>query len=103
MACQKNEELVDLYKGKKMHTKALHLLRRSVCRMCPLFYELTQARLSDKETDADDKLRPTIRYLQHLGPEYIEATFDSSRWVIGQDRDKGFEVSRGRHSAIPRY
>ena len=43
----------------------------------------------------DDKLRPSISYLQRLGPEYLDQIFKHSRWVLEQDADLGFEVSAG--------
>ena len=49
-------------------------------------------RLSEKETDMEDKLSPSISYLQKLGPEYIDQVFESSRWIFEQDRDMAFQV-----------
>lgn len=50
------------------------------------------SRLSDKETDMQDKLMPIVNYLQRLGPENLDQIFEHSRWVLEQDRDIGFEV-----------
>lgn len=49
-------------------------------------------RRSEKDTDDDERLQPTVRYLQRLGPENLELLFQSARWVMSQDRDAGFEV-----------
>lgn len=40
-----------------------------------------------------DKLGPSITYLQKLGPEHIEHVFAASRWIFEQDRDLAFDVS----------
>jgi hypothetical protein len=40
----------------------------------------------------EDKLSPSISYLQKLGPEYIDQVFESSRWIFEQDRDMAFQV-----------
>jgi hypothetical protein len=48
--------------------------------------------LSEKETDMRDKLTPIVLYLQKLGPEYVDQTFETSRWVYEQDSDIAFEV-----------
>ncbi|KAI0041201.1 hypothetical protein FA95DRAFT_1611206 [Auriscalpium vulgare] len=69
-------ELIDLYNVRKMHSKALDLLRK----------------LSDKELDMRDKLGPSITYLQRLGPEYIDQVFKHSLWVFEQDADMAFEI-----------
>lgn len=53
---------------------------------------MTVLRLSEKETDMEDKLSPSISYLQKLGPEYIDQVFESSRWIFEQDRDMAFQV-----------
>jgi hypothetical protein len=50
--------------------------------------------LSEKETDMDmeDKLRPSILYLQRLGSEHMDQIFKYSKWILEQDADHGFEV-----------
>jgi len=86
-------ELKDLYFGKKMHAKALQLLREYVS---PLLYVFNSSqalyRLSERSTDIQDKLRPSIVYLQKLGPEYLDIIFKFSRWVFERDADMAFEV-----------
>jgi hypothetical protein len=41
----------------------------------------------------EDKLDPSIRYLQKLGPEYIDQIFTSSRWIFNLDPDRAFQVN----------
>ncbi|KAI3482272.1 hypothetical protein L1887_55105 [Cichorium endivia] len=38
------------------------------------------------------KLRPTIQYLQNLGPEFIELIVESSHWLLEVDAELGIEV-----------
>ncbi|TDL20794.1 hypothetical protein BD410DRAFT_750406 [Rickenella mellea] len=83
---EKFAELIFLYNGKKMHGKALALLKR----------------LSEKESDKEDRLRPTVTYLQKLGPEYLDQIFESSRWVFEQDPDLGFEIFTSEQVELPR-
>ncbi|KAH7913588.1 hypothetical protein BJ138DRAFT_1177962 [Hygrophoropsis aurantiaca] len=83
---EKFAELIYLYNGKKMHAKALALLRQQ----------------SDKETDVEDKLRPSISYLQKLGPEYLDQIFESSRWIFKEDRNKAFEIFTSDDVELPR-
>jgi Vam6/Vps39-like protein vacuolar protein sorting-associated protein 39 len=49
-------------------------------------------RLSEKESDMEDKLSPSIRYLQKLGPENVHQVFESSRWIFDMDSNMAFEV-----------
>ncbi|KLO10830.1 hypothetical protein SCHPADRAFT_906559 [Schizopora paradoxa] len=79
-------ELIFLYNGKKMHGKALTLLRR----------------LSDNEPDVEEKVRPTITYIQKLGPEYLDQIFDASRWIYKQDTSKVLEVFTSELVELPR-
>ena len=48
--------------------------------------------LSENETDMEDKLDPSIRYLQKLGPEHVDQIFASSRWIFNLDPDMAFQV-----------
>jgi Vam6/Vps39-like protein vacuolar protein sorting-associated protein 39 len=48
--------------------------------------------LSAKETDPEDKVEPTITYLQKLGPEYLNLIFEGSKWVLSVDKYRGFQV-----------
>lgn len=83
---QKFAELRDLYYGKKMHDKALNLLRE----------------LSEREDDVQDKLQPTISYLQKLGPEHLEQIFKSARWAFEIDQDMAFEIFTSEDVELPR-
>ncbi|KAG7444850.1 uncharacterized protein BT62DRAFT_970791 [Guyanagaster necrorhizus] len=85
-AHRKFGELIDLYKGKKMHDKALELLKQ----------------LSDEEEDMLDKLRPSIFYLQRLGPEYLDLIFMASRWIFDADRNMAFEIFTSEDVELPR-
>lgn len=69
-------DLVDLYQGKKMHGKALDLLRE----------------MAAKEDDKLDKLPPTIRYLQKLGPSHMQTIFDQSEWLFKEDAKMALQV-----------
>lgn len=51
--------------------------------------------LSAKETDPEDKVEPTISYLQKLGPEYLKLIFEGSKWVLSVDKRRGFQVCTG--------
>ncbi|KAI6042930.1 vacuolar sorting protein 39 domain 1-domain-containing protein [Pisolithus marmoratus] len=85
-AREKFAELISLYNGKKMHTKALSLLQQ----------------LSENEDDVRDKLNPTISYLQKLGPEYLDQIFKSARWVFDQDREIGLQIFMSEDVELPR-
>lgn len=50
-------------------------------------------RLSERETDLEDKLDPSIQYLQKLGPEHLDQILESSRWIFDQDPNMAFQVS----------
>lgn len=53
----------------------------------------TRWRLSDKEMDMKDKLRPSIIYLQRLSPEYMDTIFRHSKWILDENADMALEVS----------
>ncbi|KAI0267682.1 hypothetical protein BC834DRAFT_923439 [Gloeopeniophorella convolvens] len=84
-AREKFSQLIDLYNVKKMHSKALELLRK----------------LSEKETDVKDKLGPSIAYLQRLGPEYLDTVFKHSRWIFDEDSDMAFEIFTSEEVELP--
>ncbi|EKM58191.1 uncharacterized protein PHACADRAFT_171437 [Phanerochaete carnosa HHB-10118-sp] len=86
MERERFSELIYLYNGKKMHGKALDLLKR----------------LSEKETDMRDKLMPLVNYLQRLGPEHLDMIFEHSRWVFEHDVDIGFEIFTSEEVELPR-
>ncbi|KAK7032798.1 rab guanyl-nucleotide exchange factor [Favolaschia claudopus] len=86
LARKKYAELRDLYNGKKMHRKALELLKR----------------LSEEETDMEDKLSPSIYYLQKLGPEHLDEIFSSARWMFEKDSSMAFQIFTSEDVELPR-
>ncbi|GAA5832662.1 hypothetical protein JCM11251_001402 [Rhodosporidiobolus azoricus] len=76
MGKKKYHELLDLYNGKNMHERAVKLLRQ----------------MSEDEDDPEEKVDPTVRYLQKLGPEHVEVIYDASRWVFEQDKNAGLQI-----------
>ncbi|KAF9472733.1 hypothetical protein BDN70DRAFT_886627 [Pholiota conissans] len=82
---KKYAELRDLYNGKKMHSKALELLKE----------------LSASEDDLEDKLSPSIQYLKKLGPEYIGEVFKYSRWIFDLDSNMAFEIFTSEDVELP--
>lgn len=40
----------------------------------------------------EDKLSPSIHYLQKLGIEHIQQVFELSRWIFNMDSAMAFEV-----------
>ncbi|KDR78810.1 hypothetical protein GALMADRAFT_244386 [Galerina marginata CBS 339.88] len=85
-ARKKFAELRDLYNGKKMHSKALELLKE----------------LSVYETDIEEKLGPSIQYLQKLGPECIDQVFGYSRWIFDLDSNMAFQIFTSEDVELPR-
>ncbi|KAE9401526.1 hypothetical protein BT96DRAFT_956547 [Gymnopus androsaceus JB14] len=79
-------ELKDLYHQKKMHGKALELLRQ----------------LGEKEEDMEEKLYDSIQYLRKLGPEYLDQVFESARWIIEQDSERALEIFKSDDVDLPR-
>jgi hypothetical protein len=49
--------------------------------------------MATKEDDDEEKLGPSVRYLRKLGPEHIDQIFDSSQWILQQNRDLGLQVA----------
>ncbi|KAJ7284535.1 hypothetical protein C8J57DRAFT_1669706 [Mycena rebaudengoi] len=85
-ARKKYADLRDLYNGKKMHKKALELLKE----------------LSEQETDMEDKLEPSIYYLQKLGSEHLDEIFASSRWIFERDSTMAFQIFTSEDVELPR-
>ncbi|TRM64266.1 hypothetical protein BD626DRAFT_556986 [Schizophyllum amplum] len=85
-ARKKFVELRSLYYGKRMHGKALELLRQ----------------LGEEEDDMETKLMPSVDYLQRLGPEYLSLIFQFSRWVFEQDREIAFQIFTSEEVELPR-
>ncbi|KAI9600846.1 hypothetical protein H4Q26_000640 [Puccinia striiformis f. sp. tritici PST-130] len=59
-------ELLDLYRGKGLHDKALKLLKK----------------MAMNEEDLIEQIHPTIRYLQKLGSAHFNLILDSSKWIF---------------------
>lgn len=73
-----------------MHEKALNLLKD----------------LSADEDDKLDKLGPTIRYLQKLGPSHLNLIFSSSKWLFSADAPMALQVftaDEAEVEALPRH
>ncbi|KAJ9116996.1 hypothetical protein QFC22_004654 [Naganishia vaughanmartiniae] len=84
------EELLKERSGKRMHQKALDLLRQQ----------------STGEVDKLDRLDPTIRYLQKLGPRYLNLIFSESKWLFKDDprmASRVFIADEPEVEALPRY
>lgn len=73
---KKYSELIALYGGKEMHSKALGLLKQ----------------FAEDEDDVEEKMRPTVQYLQNLGAEFIDVILESSHWLLEVDSELGMEV-----------
>lgn len=73
---KKFSELIALYGGKEMHSKALGLLKQ----------------FAEDEEDVEEKMRPTVQYLQNLGPEFINVILETSHWLLEVDGKLGMEL-----------
>jgi Vam6/Vps39-like protein vacuolar protein sorting-associated protein 39 len=55
--------------------------------------------------DPEEKLEPTIRYLQNLDAEHINVILEASHWVLEEDSELGLEIftaDTGKVSSFPR-
>ncbi|SCV73601.1 BQ2448_7527 [Microbotryum intermedium] len=87
---KKYRELLDLYNGKNMHQMAVKLLRR----------------IAEDEDDLDEKVDPTIRYIQKLGPAHLPTILEASEWVFATNQAKGLEIfvaDMEEVEALPRH
>lgn len=76
-----------------MHSKALDLLQEYASPLLRLHSNFSlPCRLSALEDDMEDRLSPSIQYLQKLGPEYIDEVFRYARWILDTDKDMAFQV-----------
>ncbi|WVW80239.1 hypothetical protein I302_102217 [Kwoniella bestiolae CBS 10118] len=75
-AQKKFGDLIDLYQGKKMHSKALKMLHE----------------LAKDEEDKLDRYPPTIRYLQKLGPSELDLILNSSKWIFEEDSKMALQI-----------
>jgi len=48
--------------------------------------------MSEDEDDPEEKVGPTVRYLQKLGADHLEVILDASTWVFEQDKEAGLQV-----------
>ena len=95
---QRYSDLIDLYQGKRMHEKALTLLRQYELLSFASGYRKTAyfdvpSRLAQNEEDKLDRLDPTVRYLQKLGPDHLDLIFSESDWIFKEDPAFGLRVS----------
>lgn len=84
LASSRFNELVDFFHGKKLHGRALALLRK--------FGERGEA---DEEAPGLHGPRRTVAYLQSLPPGEIELVFEYAEWVLKADPDLAMEVFVG--------
>ncbi|KAG9051519.1 Vacuolar morphogenesis protein 6 [Tulasnella sp. UAMH 9824] len=73
---KKFSELIDLYKTKKMHEKALSLLKD----------------LSEDEDDPREKVDPTALYLQRLNVQYLPLIFNWTNWVLELSPERALKI-----------
>lgn len=73
---RKFSDLIDLYQGKKMHRKALTMLRE----------------LAKEEDDKLDRYPPTISYLHKLGAADLDLILESSKWILEEDPGMGLTI-----------
>lgn len=52
-----------------------------------------RARLAKNEEDKLDKLDPTVRYLQKLGPDHLDLILREADWIFKEDPVFGLRVS----------
>ncbi|KAH8705968.1 AvaB protein [Talaromyces proteolyticus] len=94
----RDNELIDFYYGKKMHRRALELLRK---------FGHSQAK--DENDDPSAHLRGpgrTVAYLQHLSPEYIDLILEFAEWPLREDPELGMEIfltDTENAETLPRY
>ncbi|KEI41687.1 uncharacterized protein L969DRAFT_85502 [Mixia osmundae IAM 14324] len=69
-------ELLDLFRVKKQHKKALELLRRTV----------------DESMPVAEQVEDTVAYLHRLGAENIELVCETSLWVFSLDFGAGLQI-----------
>ncbi len=76
-----------------MHDKALALLKE--CAVVPPFRMVILSSvysLAKDESDINDKLDPSVRYLQKLGPDHLSLVLTWSNWVMDVSTAKGLMV-----------
>lgn len=90
---QKFGDLIDLYQGKRMHSKALKMLHE-YRHQSPETSIVADAacRLAKEEEDRLDRYPPTVRYLQKLGPAELPLILDRSKWIFEEDPKMALQV-----------
>ena len=76
-----------------MHSKALSLLRKYVLYYFSSLPSSSHSRLSEKESDTEDKIGPSVAYVKNLTEEYLDQIFDAVRWIHQYDANAAFDVS----------
>ncbi|WFD33112.1 Vacuolar morphogenesis protein 6 [Malassezia sp. CBS 17886] len=79
----KYDELVSLYRGKRMHTEALALLRERAAHV----------------DDPADAVAPTVQYLHTLAHEDADLVLASARWVLQTAPRAGMAIFTGDAAA----
>lgn len=99
----RHNELIDFYFGKKMHRRALELLRK---------FGQPEAEEEGEGKEDDDAWahlrgpKRTIAYLQHLSPEYIDLILEFAEWPIRAAPELGMEIflaDTENAETLPRY
>lgn len=70
-----SQELVALYRAKSMHREALGLLHEQA-----------------QDAHGEEKVRPTIEYLQALGSDDVDLVLEYAHWVLAADPVRGMEI-----------
>jgi len=79
-------DLVQLYKGKNLHRKALELLAK-----------VGQAPAAHNELHGPSE---TIKYLRELGPEHLSLIIEFSKWVLQSESLPGLSIFTERSEAM---
>lgn len=48
--------------------------------------------MSEKEKEAEEKIRPTVAYVKNLSEEYLDQIFEATRWIHQFDPNAAFDV-----------
>jgi Vam6/Vps39-like protein vacuolar protein sorting-associated protein 39 len=48
--------------------------------------------MAEETDDVEEKLEPTIRYLQKLGPEHLDLIFEGAKWIFATDWQRALVV-----------
>ncbi|KAG0146176.1 hypothetical protein CROQUDRAFT_63207 [Cronartium quercuum f. sp. fusiforme G11] len=64
-------ELLDLYRGKNQHDRALKLLKQ----------------MGEEELELERRISPTITYLQKLDEKHLDLILETSKWLLNQTKN----------------